>query len=118
SALLDLLSPVYAITPQTTELALERGMKLNSALIKINAYLTPQAPARSQISAGSLTIDDLTDAMSAQPALEQAVENRTADVSTTRTGLRTAATAVDRLNKRFYAKLQAEARTNAALAAA
>jgi hypothetical protein len=37
-------------------------------------------------------------------------------VGSARSALRVAATAVDRLNKRFYAKLTAEARTNAALA--
>jgi hypothetical protein len=53
-----------------------------------------------------------------QPPLEQAIEDTAAALSSARTALRVAATAVDRLNKRFFAKLQSEARTNAALAAA
>jgi hypothetical protein len=42
--------------------------------------------------------------MSAQPTLEQTVEDRAADVATARTDLRVAATALDRLNKRFFSK--------------
>ena len=48
SALIDLLAPVYAIVPRTTELALERGMKLKSALDKINPFLAAQTPVRAQ----------------------------------------------------------------------
>ena len=118
SALLDLLSPVYAIVPRTTELALERAMKLKSALDKINPYLAAQTPARGPITSGGKGVADLNALMTAQPALEQAIEDMAASVSAARTALRTAATALDRLNKRFYAKLQSEARTNDALAAA
>jgi hypothetical protein len=118
SALLDLLSPVYAIVPRTTELALERGMKLKSALDKVNAYLAAQVPPRGPITSGGKGLAELNTLMAAQPALEQAIEDTAANVSAARTALRTAATTVDRLNKRFYAKLQSEARTNAALAAA
>ncbi len=116
SALLDLLSPVYAIKPRTTELALERGQKLVSALTKINAYLTALVPPRNPITSGGKGLTDLNTLIAAQPALEQALEDRAADVSGARSALRVAATAVDRLNKRFYAKLTAEARNNAALA--
>lgn len=118
SALLDLLSPVYALVPRTTELALERGMKLKSALTKINTYLAAQTPARGPITTGGKGVADLDALMTAQAPLEQAVEDTAAEVSSSRTALRVAATAVDRLNKRFYARLQSEARTNAALAAA
>ena len=118
SALLDMLSPVYAIVPRTTELAIERGMKLFSTLEKINTYLGSQVPVRADITSGGKTKDDLDDLISAQPALEQTLEDRAADVSAARADLRTSALNVDRLNKRFYAKLQSESRTNAALAAA
>jgi len=118
SALIDLLAPVYAIVPRTTELALERGMKLKSALDKIDAYLAAQTPARGPVTSGGKGVVDLVALMNAQPALEQAVEDTAAEVSSARTALRTAATTVDRLNKRFYSKLQSEARTNPALAAA
>lgn len=118
SALLELLEPVYAITPRTTELALERAQKLISALGKINPYLAAQTPARGPITSGGRGIAELTDLVAAQPALEQALEDRDADVSTARNALRVARTGVDRLNKRFYRKLQGEARTNEALAMA
>ena len=118
SALLDLLSPVYAISPTTTELALQRGQKLVAALVKVNAYLAALTPPRPAITSGGKGIAQLTAALTAQPALEQAVEDRAADVTSARTALRVAATAVDRLNKRFYSRLQAEARTSAALAGA
>lgn len=118
SALLDLLSPVYAVVPRTTELALERGMKLKSALDKINTYLAAQTPVRNPVTSGGKGVTDLNALITAQPALEQALEDTAANVSSARTVLRTAATTVDRLNKRFYAKLQSEARTNAPLAAA
>jgi hypothetical protein len=118
SALIDLLAPVYAIVPRTTELALERGMKLKSALDKINAYLAAETPARGPVTSGGKGETDLVALMAAQPLLEQAIEDTAAEVSSARTALRTAATTVDRLNKRFYAKLQSEARTNPALATA
>ena len=118
AALLDLLAPVYAVVPRTTELALERGMKLKSALDKVNPYLAAQTPVRGPVSSGGKTEADLVALMNAQPSLEQAIEDTAAGVSSARTALRTAATNVGRLNKRFYAKLQSESRTDAALAAA
>ena len=118
SALLDLLSPAYAIKPRTTELALERGKKVVSALTKINGYLGNPLAARGEITSGGKTLANLTAAMAAQPALEQAVDDRAADVKTARTALHVGAITLDRLNKRFYAKLQSEARSNPTLAAA
>ena len=118
SAWIDLLAPAYAIVPRTTELSLERGQKIVSALTRINAFLTAAVPARPAITTGGKGVADLTTAMNAQPALEQTVEDRAVDVTAARTDLRVAATTVDRLNKRFYDKLQAEARTNPALATA
>ena len=93
-------------------------MKLKSALDKINTYLAAQIPVRGPVTSGGKGEADLVTLMIAQPALEQAIEDTAAEVSSARTALRTAATNVDRLNKRFYAKLQSEARTNPALAAA
>ncbi len=116
--LLHLLSPAYAITPRTTEMALERGKKVVSALTKINAYLTSRIPPRGPVTSGGKGAADLTASMNAQPALEQTLEDRAAEVTQTRTELRNAASALDRLNKRFYSKLLGEARTNAALATA
>lgn len=118
SALLDLLQPAYAIKPRTTELALERGKKLVSALTKINAYLAGLKPPRAPVSSGGKGLAHLTAVLAAQPALEQALEDRAADVASARSALRVAATALDRLNKRCYAKLQSEARSNPALAGA
>ena len=64
------------------------------------------------------SVGDLVAEMNAQPAKEQTVEDRAVDVTSARTDLRVATTAVDRLNKRYYDKLSAEARTNPALAEA
>jgi len=118
SALIDLLAAAYAIVPRTTELALERGHKIVSALNKINTFLAAAVPPRPAITAGGKGVADLVALMAAQPALEQTVEDRIVDVTAARTDLRTAATTVDRLNKRFYDKLEAEARSNPALATA
>ncbi|MEO5713195.1 MAG: hypothetical protein ABIT37_06875 [Luteolibacter sp.] len=118
SALLDLLSPVYSVTPRTTELALERGKKLVSALTRINAYLAGLVPARSPITSGGRGLAQLTTALAAQPALGQTEQDRAADATAARIALRAAATALDRLNKRFYVRLQSEARTNPAVAGA
>jgi hypothetical protein len=118
SALLDLFDPAYAIKPRTTESALERGKKVVSALTKINAYLAGRTPPLPPVTSGGKGAAQLTAAMAAQPGLQQAVQDRAADVSTARTDLRVAATALDRLNKRFYSKLQSEARENPALATA
>ena len=118
SALIDLLAPAYAVIPRTTEFALERGHKAVSAITRINTFLLAAVPPRDPITAGGKAIADLITAMNAQPALEQTVADRAVDVTAARTTLRTAAATVDRLNKRFYAKLAAEARTNEALAIA
>ena len=118
SGLLDLLSPVYAITPRTTEFAMERGKKLVSALTLINTYLTGVVPARPAITSGGKGISHLTAALASLPGLGQIEENRAADARATRTTLRVAATGLDRLNKRFYSRLESEARTNPMLAAA
>ena len=118
SDLLDLLDPAYAIKPRTTEAALERGKKVVSALTKINAYLAGKTPPLPPVTSGGKGAAQLTAAMAAQPGLEQTLEDRAADVATARTDLRVAATALDRLNKRFYSKLQSEARENPALATA
>ncbi|MEO5715868.1 MAG: hypothetical protein ABIT37_20480 [Luteolibacter sp.] len=118
SALIDLFSPVFAIKPRTTALAVERGKKLVSALTKTNAHLTGLTPPRAPITSSGKGLANLTTALDAQPALGQTEEDRAADASSTRTDLRVAATAVDRLNKRFYSRLLSESRENAALAAA
>ena len=115
SSLLDLYSPVFAITPSTTEKALERGHKLVSALNKTNTYLAGLVPPRAPITAGGKGVADLENRMADQPGYEQAQEDRDADARTARSDLRVAATAVDRLNKRFYSRLLAEARDNPAL---
>ncbi len=118
SALLDLLSPVYAIEPRSTELALRRGKKLLSALNRIDDYLAGLTPARPPIASAGRGVADLSAAMAAQPGLAQALEDRAADVSAARSALRAAATDLDRLNKRFYSTLRAEARSNPPLAEA
>jgi hypothetical protein len=118
SALLDLLAPAFAIVPRTTELALDRAKKIVSALREINPFLQGQVPPRNPITFAGKGLAELQALMAAQPGLEQAVEDRAAAVLSARTALRIAATALDRLNKRFYQKLLSEARENPALAAA
>jgi hypothetical protein len=118
SGLLDLLSPVYAIKPQTTASVMERGKKLVSALTLINSYLTGVVPARAPITSGGRGIAQLTAALADLPSLGQIEENRAADTRAARTALRVATTGLDRLNKRFYSRLQSEARTNPTLAEA
>jgi hypothetical protein len=117
-ALIDLLGPAFSITPSTTELALKRAGRLIPPLTKINAYNAAQVPARPAVTAGGKALADLQAAVTAQAALEQAVEDRASDVQTARQTLETETHAVDRINKRFYARLQAEARSNPAIAAA
>ncbi len=116
STLLDLLSPAYAVDPRNTELAQKRGKKLVSALNRINDYLAGLTPARAPVSSSGRGVAELEAAMSAQPVLAQALEDAATAVSTARSALRTAATNLDRLNKRFYAALKAEARSHALLA--
>ena len=112
------LDEVFSLTPRTTELAIARGRKLVAALTRINAYLTTRVPARPAITSGGKGLADLQSALDAMPALEQVVEDKGAGARDSRTDLRNGARAVDRLNKRFYKKLQAEARSNPDLAAA
>jgi hypothetical protein len=118
AALQDLLDPAFGISPRTVELAQQRGMKLVSALSQINTYLAAQRPPRGPITSGGAGLPQLSAALAAQPNLLQAVEDAAADLTQARTALRVAATGVDRLSKRFYAKLQAEARNDEALSAA
>jgi hypothetical protein len=118
SALLDLLSPVYAIAPRTPESALERGRKLTSALTRINDYFAGLTPARPPVTSGGKGVGEVSAAMAALPGVAQALEDRAAEVTAARSALRTAATALDRLNKRFYSRLKAEARDHPALAQA
>ena len=118
SGLLNLLDEAFGITPRTTDLRLKRGKKVAAALVRMNTYLAAQIPSRPPITAAGKGVTDLNNAMGQQPALEQAVQNTTADVTTARTNLDTADHVVDRLNKRFYQKLLAEARSNATLDAA
>jgi hypothetical protein len=111
-----LLDAAYAIVPDTTEAAVKRGMKLKAALEKINPFLGAMVPPRGPITSGGLGLADLTAALTAQQGLEQTVETRAAEATKARGSLKLAARALDRLNKRFYQKLLAEARTNPALA--
>lgn len=118
AALLDLLGPVFSITPSNTKLAIKRANKLMPALVKINAYNASRNPVRAAVTAGGKALSNLQTAVSAQGPMEQVVQDREADVVTARTTLETETHAVDRINKRFYVRLVAEARTNPALAAA
>ena len=118
STLLDLLSPVYSVDPRNSELAIKRAKKLVSALTHIDAYLAAQNPPRLPIRFSGQGIAALSAAIDALPSLAQTLEDRGADVSAARAALRTAAVQLDRINKRFYSKLKAEARANPALAQA
>jgi hypothetical protein len=117
-ALYDLLSPGYGITPSRTEFARARAQKIIPALTKINTFLAAQVPVRPAITSGGQGVAALSTALAAQPALEQAIEDRDADVISARNTLDTETHAVDQINKRFYQKLLAEARSNATLEAA
>lgn len=116
--LASLLDEVYSVTPRTTESAVARGRKLVAALTKINAWLASRVPPRPAITAGGKSLTDLNTALTNMPALEQAIENTAAAARDARNDLHSNTRALDRLNKRFYKKLQAEARTNPDLAAA
>lgn len=118
SALIDLLGPVYAIKPRTTEAALSRGRKLASALERIDAYLAGLQPPRAGIVNDAQGLAELNAAMEAQTALAQTLAHGGARINQARVALREGAVALDRLNKRFYARLQAQARANPALARA
>ena len=118
AGLIDLLSEAFGITPRTTEMRLKRGKKVVAALMKINAFLAAQVPVRAAISAGGKNISHLNAAMGSQTGLEQVVENTKADETTARINLDTEEHTTDRLNKRYYQKLLAEARTNPTLATA
>ena len=118
AGLIDLLSEAFGITPRTTEMRLKRGKKVVAALMKINAFLAAQVPPRAAISAGGKNISHLNAAMGSQTGLEQVVENTKADETTARINLDTEEHTTDRLNKRYYQRLLAEARTNPTLAAA
>lgn len=116
SAMLDMLTPVFAVDPRNSELALKRAMKLISALGAIDAYLAAQTPSRPAIRAGGRGYAELTAMINAFPAVMQRCEDRGADVSAARTALRAGAEHLDRINKRFFSKLKAEARSDTALA--
>ena len=118
AALLSLLDPVYAIVPVTTEAAVRRGHKLVAALQKIDSYLAGLQPPRGPIISGGRGLNTLILTLGLQPGLEQTVENTGASATEARSILRSHARGVDRLNKRCYQKLQAEARDNSALAEA
>jgi hypothetical protein len=116
SVLLDLLAGVYALSPRNTELAVARGTKLLTALNKVNAFLAAQNPPLPEVTSAGRGIAALAAALDAQPALERALEDRLADLNNARGVLRNGCAELDRGNKRFYAKLKAEARNNADLA--
>lgn len=118
SALLDLLAAVYAIAPRGTENVQARGRKLASALTRIDAYLTARTPPRPPVSSAGQGLATLITALDAQTELEQALNDRAAHLNQARAALREAAAALDRLNKRVYARLRAEARSDARLAQA
>ena len=118
AALLDLLDPVFSITPRGSERAILRGQKLVAALTRIDDYLAGLTPPRSPVKSAGRGVAELSALIAAQTLATQTREDRAADVSSARSALRVAATVVDRLNKRFFSKLKAEARSNAALTAA
>ncbi|MES2568951.1 MAG: hypothetical protein V4710_02725 [Verrucomicrobiota bacterium] len=118
ATLLGLLDPVYAIAPRNTDMVQQRAQRLLSALESINAYLAAQTPPRGPVRSAGAGAMELAAVLAGHPALEQAVENHAARVSTARSVLRMEAGNVDQINKRFYKKLRAEARSSAVVAAA
>ncbi len=117
TALLDTLPPIYAIDPRTTEKAMARARLLGSALTAINTYRAALVPPRPEISAIGKTVTDLKSLLAAQPKLMEAKDDADDAVSLARAALRNSATAMDRLNKKFYAKLAALAPYTPAIAA-
>ena len=113
--LLESLSDVYAVTPRTTESALERGRALRPVWVKANAQrgaLVPPEPPITRNGAGIAQLDAL---MGAQPALEQTIKTAAQAVRAARLALASAAGALDALNKRFYKALSADADSGSAL---
>ena len=116
SMLLDLLSGVYAIKPRSTESVVARGMKLASVLPRVNAYLAAQDPPRPEVTFGAQGLAELNVALTAQVVLERGLLDRQTRLDQARAALREGAVALDRVNKRVYARLKSEARMDPALA--
>ncbi len=116
SALLGLLPAIYAIQPRTPAKAMDRAKLLISALNGINSHLASLTPPRPEISAAGKTVADLVELVAAHPGIEQAQARADAAAALARAALASAAKAVDRLNKKFYASLLALIPSNPVLA--
>ena len=114
--LISLLAPVYAINPQTNDLNIQRGQKLVGVLKVIDAYRAGLPTPLPPVSAAGKTGANLATLVTGQTALDQATQTAAAKVNERRTTLRSNSREVDRQNKRALKRLQAEARTNSALA--
>jgi hypothetical protein len=113
----ELLRAVYGIVPETRGKILKRADALLPIWRKADAALAARKPAEGPVTCDGKGAGEAAALRLAMEQLEDATAAALVPLALARTALRTAARAVDKLNKRFYKKLQAESRDNAALRA-
>ena len=108
-ALREALAAVYAIVPRSDALNLKRARVLIPIWRKADAALAARKPGDA-ITREAAGLAEFEKAVNAYPALVQATAEAEAALAQARSALRTQNRAVDRMNKRAYRKLGAEAR--------
>jgi hypothetical protein len=109
------LQAVYAIVPESRAAILRRADVLLPIWRQADEALAERHPAEGPVMCDGKGAADAAALRSGIGKLGQATAATHAPLALARAALRTAARAVDKLNKRFYKKLQAESRDNAAL---
>ena len=118
SAMAAMLPRIWAIVPRTPALAKKRARVLLPVWKAADAALakrTPPEPRITQEGVGVVEFEQLGEALRALPLAQ---EHAATDFRAASIALRAKALLLDRWNKRFYQRLRAEARTDAALKAA
>jgi hypothetical protein len=110
-----LLRAVYAIVPETPAKILQRADALLPVWRKADAALAAREPAEGPVRCDGKGAEECAALRAGMWQLGLSAAAALAPLALARTALRTAARAVDKLNKRFYKKLRAESRDNAAL---
>ena len=117
-AITVMLPPIWAIVPRTPALAQKRARVLLPVWKAADAALAKRTPPEPPIVREGVGAAEFAQLAEALPALELEVAHAATTLRAARIALRKKARLLDRWNKRFYGRLKAEARTDAALKAA
>ena len=118
TAVAELLPEIWALVPRTPAVVMRRARKVLAAWKCADEALAERTPPEPPVVLGLVGVEEFRGLVEGQAGLEQAMENAASELRAGRIALRGETRSLDKVNKRFFQKLRAEARLDAAVGSA